>query len=882
MRRHLLPLALLTALLPVAPVLAADPAPRPPPASVASQLPRVAAPRHYALEVTPHAEQLTFDGRVTIDLDVVVPTRSLTLNALDLQFDRVRLTPAQGAPLVPTVRMDAQAQTATLQFARALAPGRYRLAIDYRGKIGTQANGLFALDYPTAQGQQRALYTQFENSDARRFLPSWDEPWYKASFDLTVTAPAGQMAVGNMPVAERTELGDGRVRTRFATTPRMSTYLLFLALGDFERAAAAGDNGTEIGVITQRGKLDQAQYALDAGRAVLREYNAYFGIPYPLPKLDNVAAPGRSQFFSAMENWGAIFTFESSLLLDPAIANLGDRQRIFTVAAHEIAHQWFGDLVTMAWWDDLWLNEGFATWMEGRTTQKLHPEWDPDHVDAVLTSRGPMQRDALATTHPVVQHVATVEQASQAFDDITYRKGSAVINMLEDYVGADAWQAGVRRYLRAHAYGNAVTDDLWRAVDAQAPGKRFVQVAHDFTRQPGVPLIRAEGRCVGGRMQVQLVQGEYTLDRPAKRALRWRVPVAVRAADGTVQRTLVDGRARLRLPACGAFVVNAGQKGYYRTLYAPAQFAALRGEYLRLPVMDQLGLLMDAGALAAAGLQPEADALDLMAAVPLDASADLWMQVVGQLGGIDALYDGDPRQAAFRRYAIARLAPKLAQLGWDPAPQEPANVQQLRLALLGALSQFGDAQVVAEARRRFAAFRRDPATLPADLRRTVLAIVARNADAPTWDELHAMARAESSSLLRDQYYGLLALPRDPALAQRALELALSGEAGATNGADLIARVAGEHPELAFDFATAHRAQVDAMVDSTSRARYYPRLAAASNDAAIIARLRAFAERYIAPTSRRDADTVIAGIQARLAQRQRRLPQIEAWLARQPG
>lgn len=419
MRRHLLPLALLTALLPVAPVLAADPTPLPPPASVASQLPRVAAPRHYALEVTPHAEQLTFDGRVTIDLDVVVPTRRLTLNALDLQFDRVRLTPQQGAPLVPTVRMDAQAQTATLEFARALAPGRYSLAIDYRGRIGTQANGLFALDYPTAQGQKRALYTQFENSDARRFVPSWDEPWYKASFDLAVTAPAAQMAVGNMPVAERTPLEDGRVRTRFATTPRMSTYLLFLAVGDFERAAVGGDNGTEIGVITQRGKLDQARYALEAGRAVLREYNAYFGIPYPLPKLDNIAAPGRSQFFSAMENWGAIFTFESSLLLDPAIANLGDRQRIFTVAAHEIAHQWFGDLVTMAWWDDLWLNEGFATWMEGRTTQKLHPEWDPDHVDAVLTSRGPMQRDALATTHPVVQHVATVEQASQAFDDIT-------------------------------------------------------------------------------------------------------------------------------------------------------------------------------------------------------------------------------------------------------------------------------------------------------------------------------------------------------------------------------------------------------------------------------------------------------------------------------
>lgn len=218
----------------------------------------------------------------------------------------------------------------------------------------------------------------------------------------------------------------------------MSTYLLFVSVGDFERATVTADNGTEIGVIAQKGKVDQAQFALESGRDVLHEYNAYFGIPYPLPKLDNIAAPGRSQFFSAMENWGAIFTFEYSLLLDPAVANIDTKQGVFTVAAHEIAHQWFGNLVTMAWWDDLWLNEGFANWMEARTTAKLHPEWDIDKTGPALKSRAAMRRDAYATTHPVVQHVATVEQASQAFDAITYQKGEAVIAMLEDYVGSTA------------------------------------------------------------------------------------------------------------------------------------------------------------------------------------------------------------------------------------------------------------------------------------------------------------------------------------------------------------------------------------------------------------------------------------------------------------
>ncbi|HAI93343.1 MAG TPA: aminopeptidase, partial [Xanthomonadaceae bacterium] len=487
--RHILASAIALALTGVAGTLSAQTVTAPAAAEVTTQLPRTARPSHYAVEVTPHADTMSFDGKVRIDLDVLAATDRIVLQAVNMRFAHATLAPAKGKPLAATVSVDADSQTATFAFAKPLAPGKYVLSTEYAGKINTQANGLFALDYATPDGQKRALYTQFENSDARRFIPSWDEPDYKATFDLTVVAPATQMAVSNMPVARSEDIGSGLKRVTFGTTPKMSTYLLFFGLGDFDRATLAGPGGTEIGVIAQKGKVDQARFALEAGRDVLAEYNDYFGTAFPLPKLDNIAAPGRSQFFSAMENWGAIFTFEYSLLLDPSISNVSDQQRVFTVAAHEIAHQWFGDLVTMAWWDDLWLNEGFATWMEGRTTQKLHPEWDIDHADAAYTSRGAMGRDAYATTHPVVQHVATVEQASQAFDGITYGKGSAVIGMLEDYVGAEQWRAGVRSYIKAHAYGNAVTDQLWAEVDKAAPGKQFTQVAHDFTLQPGVPLI---------------------------------------------------------------------------------------------------------------------------------------------------------------------------------------------------------------------------------------------------------------------------------------------------------------------------------------------------------------------------------------------------------
>lgn len=860
-----------------------------------TQLPGTARPSHYAVEVTPHADKLAFDGKVSIDLEVQEPTSTIVLQAVNMTFANSTLAAStkaasRGEPMAAKVSVDAGNQTASFAFDKPLAPGSYTLSTDYTGVINTQANGLFAVDYQTDSGHKRALYTQFENSDARRFIPSWDEPNFKATFDLTVNAPAGEMVVSNMPVASEKDSDTGMKQVVFQTTPKMSTYLLFLGMGEFDRATLKGENGTdgkpvEIGVIAQKGKVDQARFALEAGRDILREYNDYFGVQYPLPKLDNIAAPGRSQFFSAMENWGAIFTFESSLLLDPAISNVSDKQRVFSTAAHEIAHQWFGDLVTMAWWDDLWLNEGFATWMEGRTTQKLHPEWDLDHTDAVYTSRGAMDRDAYATTHPIVQHVETVEQASQAFDGITYGKGSAVIGMLEDYVGSDHWRSGVRSYIKQHAYGNAVTGNLWQEIDKAAPGKQFIQVAHDFTLQPGVPLIKASATCDGGKTVVSLEQGEFTIDRPGKTPLRWHVPVSVRGGDGTIVRTLVDGKGSVTLPGCSGapMLVNAGQKGYYRTLYAPAQFKALSDNFETLPVMDQLGVMMDASALAEVGQQPVSDMLDLTTKVPLDASPNLWQMVAGTLGGIDDMYEGKPkRQAVFRKYALSRLSPKFEQLGWENREGDSSTTKQLRSRLIGTLSELGDEKVIAEVRRRFAASQADPSAMSPELRRTVLGIVARNADVATWDQLHKMAQDEKSSMIRDQYYGLLTATKDKALAQRALDMALTDEPGATNSASMIGSVSREHADMAFDFAVAHREQVDKLVDTTSRARYYPGLGASANDLEMVDKIKAFADKHIAPTSRRSAETVISSIQTRIKLRAERLPQIDAWLDKHGG
>jgi aminopeptidase N len=889
MRRNLVTLAITLALCGATTAAAAQSpaqvsrAARPPMLEATTQLPRNVRPDHYAIEVTPHADKLAFDGKVRIDIEVLQATSSIVLQAVNMTFADSTIAARGGKPTPARVTLDAATQTATFAFDKPLPAGHYTLATTYTGVINTQANGLFALDYTDASGaKKRALYTQFENSDARKFVPSWDEPNYKATFDLTVTLPATQMAVSNMPETASRDAGNGMKRVTFQTSPKMSTYLLFLGVGDFERATANVD-GTEVGVVTTRGKVAQAAGALEASRLVLKEYNDYFGVKYPLPKLDNVAGPGRSQFFGAMENWGAIFSFESILLVDPKVSTIGNVQGIFSTAAHEIAHQWFGDLVTMSWWDDLWLNEGFATWMAARATEKFHPEWNTA-LNAVGGREGAMNRDAVATTHPVVQKIETVEQASQAFDAITYQKGGAVIRMLEGYVGENAWREGVRAYMKKHAYGNTVSDDLWGAVQAAA-GKPILDIAHDFTLQPGIPLIAVDSAtCAGGKTTLQFTQGEFTKDRPGKAPLRWRVPVVAQVAGGTRVDTVVEGgKGSLVVPGCGAVVVNAGQTGYYRTLYGADTFAAIGKGFATLPTIDQLGIMNDTWALGMGGLRSASDYLDLAINVPADADPALWSDIAGSLSSLDGYYAGDAkRQARFRAFALKLLRPAFARIGWTARPADSAPVQLLRTQLIGTLARMGDAAVIAEARRRFAAGPDDATAMPAALRSTITGIVASNADAATWDTLHAMAKAEKTPLIRDQLYVMLSIPKDKALAQRALDLALTDEPGATNGAGMIGAVAGTHPDMAFDFALAHREQVDKLVDTTSQSRYYPGVGGGSADRAMIAKLRAYADKYVAAGSRNATDTAIANIEYRIKVREERMPAIDAWLQKHGG
>jgi aminopeptidase N len=848
---------------------------------VPTQLPSNVRPLQYAIAVTPDAANLRFAGAVLIDIEVKEATDTVTLNAADLKLRSAtlagfmadgRISPIGTA--TTDIALDPEKQTATIRF-KQIKPGRYRLGIDYDGKISQQASGLFALDYDSAEGKKRALFTQFEAPDARRFFPGWDEPNFRTPYNLTVTVPAGQQAISNMPQAGAETKPDGSRTISFQTTPAMSSYLLFLAVGEFDRITTTAA-GTEIGVVTKKGDGEKGRWALEGSAQILPFYNDYFGTPYPLPKLDNIAGPGSSQFFGAMENWGAIFSFESILLVDPAITTESTRQRIFEVAAHEMAHQWFGDLVTMAWWDDLWLNEGFASWMATKATTKLHPEWEPQ-LGVIDGRESAIALDSVATTHSIVQHVTTVEQISQAFDSITYRKGEAVITMLEDYVGEDAWRRGVQDYIRTHRLGNTQTDDLWAAVE-RAAGKPITAIAHDFTLQPGLPLIRVESAtCSRGKTMATLRQSEFTRDRPAKQALAWKVPVIVSTVGGAEVRTLVSGgSANVTVPGCGPLIVNSGQTGYYRTLYTPADLDRLTASYARLRPIDQIGLLADTWGLGMAGYQSPAEALDMIDAMPANANPALYARVSTILGSIYDSYEGDPaHQAAVARYASAKLSPALKRIGWTAKPGESSNVAVLRSDLIRTLGAVGDPAVVAEANRLYAA--NDLLVAAGPMRSALMSIVAANIDSAGWDRLHAMAKAERNPLVRAQLYRLLGSARDPALARRALELALTDEPGATTGSAMIGAVSDEHPDMAFDFAIEHRRQVEALVDASSSSRFLPGLASKSSDRAMIAKLQDFATRYMTPASRRPADRAIASISDRLVVREKRLPEISRWL-----
>ena len=574
------------------------------------------------------------------------------------------------------------------------------------------------------------------------------------------------------------------------------------------------------------------RYALDAAVETLPWFNDYFGTPYPLPKLDMIAVPGQQPVLQAMENWGAIMYFEPVLLVDPRLSSHSDRQSVFDTVAHEVAHQWFGNLVTMDWWDDLWLNEGYATWMELKVENALHPERKPALAVVNDARESALRRDAGAATHPVVQPVDSIDAANQAFDAIAYNKGGAVIRMLEDMLGESGFRAGIRRYMKRYAHDNAATDQLWAEL-AAATGRPVTDIAHDFTLQPGVPLVSvATAPCVDGRTPVTLSQGRFETGTKSGQRVTWRIPVRLQSLSTRATQEVLLGKdgapVTTSIDGCGPVIVNAGQAGYFRTRYAPPDFEVLAREFSAIAEIDRLGVLNDTWALGEAGELPVTSYLGLAAAVSNDSDPLILMQLADTFTSIDRLFDGSERQQEWRAFARRKLAPVFERIGWIPSPTEgetdgaaAREADPRTRSVRGSRGARRSTPAVSNARPRTPTRCRPRFAKPRSP-----SLRGMRTRPPGANCSHAPRRRRSRSR-RSGCSTSLGRPVDPALASRTLELALSGEVSEAFAPGVLAMASDGHPRLVFDYAVANEKAVLDLVEVSSRWAFIPELAQSS-------------------------------------------------------
>jgi aminopeptidase N len=849
-------------------------------AATPGKLPKTVVPIHYALDLKPDLEKLTLAGSEVVDIEVMAPTDRLVLNAVSMTVESAAFEGDAGQAAAVTA--DAAAETVTFVFPRPISAGRHKLRVVYSAQINKFGRGLFMVDYPTSEGRKRMISSHLEPSDARRIFPSWDEPAFKASFELAVTLPEKFLAVSNMPVAREAPAGDGFKRVSFDSTPKMSSYLFVLAAGELERLTGDAD-GVTVGVVATKGKSGNGRYALDEAISLLKYFNDYFGVKYPLPKLDLIAVPGG--FGGAMENWGGITFFESRLLFDAATSPQDARRGIFSILSHEMAHQWFGDLVTNAWWDNIWLNEGFASWMQTKSAEALHPDWQA-WLNSSGAKQGAMAEDARRTTRPIQRPIANETEAMAAFDVITYSKGQAFIRMLESYLGDDVFRAGIRAYMQKHAYSSTTTADLWRALEA-ASGKPVGNIAAAYTEQAGVPLVLAEAMCVGEQQRVVLKQERFTVRDPTAKPQRWQVPIAVGPVGTTraPEMVLLDGTAEVAAGRCGEPVkLNLGDSGYYRVQYDAAMQAALAKSIAAMTPADQVNLIADSWALVEAERGGSAGFFELLDHLSDDVSRAVWDQVIRTLSRIDHLERGRPGRAAFWAYARSKLRPVFDRVDWERAEGEPSDRTLLRARLISTLGGFGDEAVLGEAKRRFAAFQKDPASLATDLRGPVTHLAGLTADRATYDSLLALGRKTTNTDERVRYYSAAASARNPEFAKETLAIALTDELPASLVGTLIFSVAGqgEHAELAVAFVKENLAALATKQGPSFRNTFLSNLMGNFTDPARAAELAAFAPAHETSGGRIVAARVQDRILADADFAAQQLPAIDDWIKRRTG
>jgi aminopeptidase N len=867
----------------------------------AQRLPQDAVPEHYDLTFTPDLAQATFAGEETIQVKLLKPSAAITLNAAELQIQEATVLQAENLQTAQ-VTFHPESEQVTLALPARMPAGPASIHIKFTGILNDKLRGF----YLTKTRLRNYAVTQFESTDARRAFPCFDEPAFKATFDVTLIVDKSDTTISNGElIADVSGPGADKHTTKFRTTAKMSTYLVAMAVGDFTCSEGSADN-IPIRVCGTPDKKPLHAAALRYAQEILKYYNQYYGIPYPFKKLDIVGAPDFEA--GAMENTAAIFYRESDLFIDDDNSSVPSHQKVFEILAHEMAHQWFGDLVTMKWWDNVWLNEGFATWMALKPSQALHPEWNAV-LDGAKETNDALDIDALTNTHPIRAHAETPDEINELFDTISYQKGASVLRMVEAYVSPDVFRRGVNAYLHKFAYSNATAEDFWQALTL-ASGRPVDKIMPTFVNQAGEPLLSVKTSCVtpspttvqtGKRRRSRRVvkphpKTEITVSQhrfwanpgTSKSDGLWMVPVCVKA-DGAKPFCQIVNQPTQTVPVaeCSSWVfLNANASGYYRTRYDAAALQKLSSiAATELTTAERISLLNDEAALTRSGEESVSRFLDLVAAVNQDAERAVIESYSPALASINNYVLADPDKPAFRAWIRTNFNPMFAKVGWTPAAGEAADTREARAQLIRILGELGtDAQVMRQSAELARQYLKDPHAMDPNIAHNVLRVAALGNDPELFNGyLAAMSDPNSTPEVLENVSEALSHFTDPQLVSRWLQVIVGPETRNQDAAGYLGDMMNnvETQRLAWSWTKDHWADVEAKLTMSSGSRI---VSATRNFCDVATRddVQAFFAGHKVASSERTFKQSIERINSCISFRTHQQHDLSAWLTQHPG
>lgn len=745
----------------------------------AQRLPQTVIPSHYQISLDPRIEQEEFSGSEVIDVSVKNPVSTIVLNSLDLDISEAEVE-ASGQKQNAKVVYDKPDEMLRLELPEQIPAGAAKIHLLFHGKLTDGLRGL----YLSSSSRRKYAVTQFEGTYARMMFPCFDEPDFKATFALNVMADKGDSAISNGRIITDEPNADGRHRVTFSESPKMSTYLVALAIGDWQCLSRTVD-GVPIRVCAVPEKKEYGAFALDVASHSIQFYDRWYGIKYPFGKLDMVAIPDYE--WGGMENTASIFYRDSALLVDEKTAAPLRMHGQAVTIAHEIAHQWFGDLVTPVWWDDIWLNEGFATWMSSKPIEAWHPEWHLEEEDAA-SAQQIIGVDSLASARAIHGNPSTPSEIKEMFDGITYEKGAAVIRMLEAYLGPEVFRRGVNAYLAAHANGNATSADFWQA-EAQASGKPVEKIMPTFVLQAGVPEVSISGSCNSGSDKLQFTQQRFLISGqggPETADQLWEIPVCVKSSAKSASCSLLSQRSESRSLAwcpqicagiCPSWVFgNVNASGYYRVQYTPENLKQLGlvAEDV-LTSSERIALVEDAWAMTRAGNSPVAAFLDLSHQLRSEQNLRVVDALSGHLDYVRGALPTKEEQTNYDRFLQDQFGPLAKELGWKSRSSDTDEQKALRATLLEVLGGAGDSGAVAAAREVVNEYLANPDSVDATLVGSAFTVAAQNGDQAFYNRCMEGLNAGKSNEEYYRYLYALAEFRQPELLQRTIQLIEDGK-----------------------------------------------------------------------------------------------------------